>query len=573
MNVLTVGASLGAITFIYQGGPVRPTCSATRPTAASSPADFLVAAALVFALSTDYGVFLLGRIKEARDAGALRARGGRHRARSHRQHRHGRGDPAGRRDRRLQHQRDLVHAADRHRDRGRGGGRRVRGPLAAGGPSLMALLGKWNWWAPMWLRRVHDRVGLERGWPRGPRRHHPRRPGSDRSDRTPGRVARRYRCGGGPAPPRRSTSCSSALACVVVMHVEIAAQRQGRCRASRQPRDRRRLAARCCCAAGARSRRTCSGFVGRCSASSRRSRPYNTMPLAGGRSAPTRWRERHGRRAVVHARLVVAPARARASCSRSARTRCSAGDRSRTSCSSPLPLALGVAAHARRAYTDDAHRAGRGGRAHARGGGAAPRRRGAAADRARRARRRRPRDGRRSTSRPASAPTCSTATPRRRYDTLRNIKQVSGDALTDLRAMLGLLREPPTSPRRRCSASRTSTTCATRSALAGVDLDARRRPCGRLAAGAGRRDRLPDRPGGARPTPCATPVRPVPGSGWVADGGVGRHRRRRRRGYAAGRNLTGVRHRQRGCVACASGRRPWAAGFEAGPRGSRADGG
>jgi RND superfamily putative drug exporter len=27
-------------------------------------------------------------------------------------------------------------------------------------PSLMALLGDWNWWAPAWLRRVHDRVGV-----------------------------------------------------------------------------------------------------------------------------------------------------------------------------------------------------------------------------------------------------------------------------------------------------------------------------------------------------------------------------------------------------------------------------
>src|SRR6185312_10858021 len=31
--------------------------------------DFLVTAAIVFALSTDYGVFLLGRIKEARASG------------------------------------------------------------------------------------------------------------------------------------------------------------------------------------------------------------------------------------------------------------------------------------------------------------------------------------------------------------------------------------------------------------------------------------------------------------------------------------------------------------------------
>jgi len=27
-------------------------------------------------------------------------------------------------------------------------------------PSLMALLGKWNWWAPAPLRRLHSRLGL-----------------------------------------------------------------------------------------------------------------------------------------------------------------------------------------------------------------------------------------------------------------------------------------------------------------------------------------------------------------------------------------------------------------------------
>jgi uncharacterized membrane protein YdfJ with MMPL/SSD domain len=27
-------------------------------------------------------------------------------------------------------------------------------------PSLMALLGRWNWWAPAPLRRLHDRIGL-----------------------------------------------------------------------------------------------------------------------------------------------------------------------------------------------------------------------------------------------------------------------------------------------------------------------------------------------------------------------------------------------------------------------------
>ncbi|MEY2532589.1 MAG: putative drug exporter of the superfamily, partial [bacterium] len=32
-------------------------------------------------------------------------------------------------------------------------------------PSLMALLGRFNWWAPRPLRRLHDRFGLSEGAP------------------------------------------------------------------------------------------------------------------------------------------------------------------------------------------------------------------------------------------------------------------------------------------------------------------------------------------------------------------------------------------------------------------------
>uniref|UniRef100_UPI002FC94FC0 MMPL family transporter n=1 Tax=Aeromicrobium sp. TaxID=1871063 RepID=UPI002FC94FC0 len=32
-------------------------------------------------------------------------------------------------------------------------------------PSLMALLGKRNWWAPRPLRRLHDRIGISEGDP------------------------------------------------------------------------------------------------------------------------------------------------------------------------------------------------------------------------------------------------------------------------------------------------------------------------------------------------------------------------------------------------------------------------
>jgi uncharacterized membrane protein YdfJ with MMPL/SSD domain len=27
-------------------------------------------------------------------------------------------------------------------------------------PALMEMLGKWNWWAPAWMRRLHGKVGL-----------------------------------------------------------------------------------------------------------------------------------------------------------------------------------------------------------------------------------------------------------------------------------------------------------------------------------------------------------------------------------------------------------------------------
>jgi RND superfamily putative drug exporter len=32
-------------------------------------------------------------------------------------------------------------------------------------PSLMALLGKWNWWSPGPLRRLHARIGVDERMP------------------------------------------------------------------------------------------------------------------------------------------------------------------------------------------------------------------------------------------------------------------------------------------------------------------------------------------------------------------------------------------------------------------------
>jgi uncharacterized membrane protein YdfJ with MMPL/SSD domain len=160
MNALTVGASLAPLILIYQHGHLTGLLGYT-PDGGVEPTDFVVAATVVFALSTDYGVFLLGRIKEAREA-----------------------NPASPAD-----EREAVAA-------GLGATGRVItaaaillavaigafstssisfiqeiGVAVATGvlldafivrsllvPSLMALLGGWNWWAPSGLRRFHDRV-------------------------------------------------------------------------------------------------------------------------------------------------------------------------------------------------------------------------------------------------------------------------------------------------------------------------------------------------------------------------------------------------------------------------------
>ncbi len=158
MNALTVGAALAPLVFIYQGGRLEDLLGYTS-NGGVEPTDFLVTAAIVFALSTDYGVFLLGRIKEARDKGETDresvavglARTGR-----------------------------VVTAAA------------ILMAVAIGSfsmssisfiqqigiatatavlldafvvrtllvPSLMALLGKWNWWSPRPLRHLHRRIGI-----------------------------------------------------------------------------------------------------------------------------------------------------------------------------------------------------------------------------------------------------------------------------------------------------------------------------------------------------------------------------------------------------------------------------
>jgi uncharacterized membrane protein YdfJ with MMPL/SSD domain len=157
MNALTVGAALTPLVLIYQHGNLTGLLGYT-PNGGVEPTDFVVAATVVFALSTDYGVFLLSRIKEARDA-----------------------DPGDEREAvavGLSATGRVVTAAAILLAVAIGAFSTSSIPfiqeigvaVATGAlldafvvrsllvPSLMALLGKWNWWSPRPVRRLHRSI-------------------------------------------------------------------------------------------------------------------------------------------------------------------------------------------------------------------------------------------------------------------------------------------------------------------------------------------------------------------------------------------------------------------------------
>ena len=104
MNALTVAAATGLLVLIFQDGRLRGPLSFSTQTGISQ-SNYLVLAAIAFALSTDYGVFLLTRIKEAREEGAPDGEAVALGPTAHGADRHGRRRAAGRRDRRV---RDLA---------------------------------------------------------------------------------------------------------------------------------------------------------------------------------------------------------------------------------------------------------------------------------------------------------------------------------------------------------------------------------------------------------------------------------------------------------------------------------
>lgn len=158
MNILTLGAVFGILVFVFQDGNLSGVLD-FEPIGGLDLSTPILIFAITFGLSTDYAVFLLSRIKEARDEGLPN-------------------DEAvavG-----LQRTGRIVTAAALLfaiaigafatseivfiKELGVGTALAVlidatiiRALLV---PALMEMLGRWNWWAPGWMRRLHRRIGF-----------------------------------------------------------------------------------------------------------------------------------------------------------------------------------------------------------------------------------------------------------------------------------------------------------------------------------------------------------------------------------------------------------------------------
>ena len=158
MNFLNLSAVFGLLVLIFQDGRLEGFLDYTSPGAIEQTMPILLFA-VAFGLSTDYAVFLLSRIKEARDNGASDSE-----AVAIGLERTGRIVTAA----------ALLFAVAMGafatsqiifiKENGVGTALAVlidasiiRALLV---PSLMELLGKWNWWAPAPLRKLHERWGI-----------------------------------------------------------------------------------------------------------------------------------------------------------------------------------------------------------------------------------------------------------------------------------------------------------------------------------------------------------------------------------------------------------------------------
>jgi uncharacterized membrane protein YdfJ with MMPL/SSD domain len=158
MNALTLSAVFGILVLVFQDGRFESLLG-YQSQGGLETTQPLFLFAVVFGLSTDYGVFLLSRIKEAYDRGASNAD-----AVAIGLERTGRIVTAAALLFSIAIGAFITSQIIFIKELGLGTALAVlidativRALLV---PSLMQLLGSWNWWAPKPLRRLHERFGL-----------------------------------------------------------------------------------------------------------------------------------------------------------------------------------------------------------------------------------------------------------------------------------------------------------------------------------------------------------------------------------------------------------------------------
>jgi len=158
MNALGPGAMFGILVLVFQDGRLEGLLGYTSQGGLEAP-QLLLLFATIFGLSTDYGVFLLSRIKEARDAG------------------HADSDAVAvgvERTGRIVTAAALLFAVafgafltsqiviTKELGLASAAGVLIDAAIirALLVPAAMRLLGRWSWWAPAPLRRLHQRIGF-----------------------------------------------------------------------------------------------------------------------------------------------------------------------------------------------------------------------------------------------------------------------------------------------------------------------------------------------------------------------------------------------------------------------------
>lgn len=162
LNLLSLGAMLGALVWVFQGGQLNWLTGDYIVTGTVDISTIILIAVIAFALSMDYEVFMLSRIKEEHDAGASTTD-----AVAFGLQRTGRIVTAAALLIAIVFAAFLTSSATNIKQLGFGvtiaillDATVVRGLLV---PSFMRLAGNANWWAPAPLKRLYARFGLKEG--------------------------------------------------------------------------------------------------------------------------------------------------------------------------------------------------------------------------------------------------------------------------------------------------------------------------------------------------------------------------------------------------------------------------